>query len=865
MHSAQIRQSFLNFFAGRDHLVVPSSSLIPHNDPSVLLTTAGMQQFKPYYAGLSEPPARRVATVQKVFRTVDLEEVGDSSHLTFFEMLGNFSFGDYFKEGAIEMAWEYLTGELGMDPAHLWPSFFPEDEVAAATWRRVIGRDPHPLKENFWPENLEGWVGPCGPDSEIFYDMGEGVGCGKSDCHPGHCDRYIEIWNLVFPQYNRQPDGAMPLLDPPGIDTGLGLERLSMVLGGHATVHQTDVLAGLNDHFRGRTRGQVADEDAAAYARRLLSDHSRGTTFLLADGVRPGNEGRGYVLRRMIRRATLHGVRRLGIENGLSGAVGLVGDLMGEAYPALVSRRADIVHVLEVEEAAFRRTLEQGESLFNDVVRRSDRVIVGADAFRLHDTFGFPIELTAELASEQGLAVDRDGFEAALAEARQRSRRGARRAPVPRTGLPPSRFTGYEALNGGGRVLRIFRDQEPVEEAAEGDEVEVYLDSTPMYAESGGQVGDTGVLEGPNGTLDVRDVQKQGEAFGHYARVTEGRLAVGDEVRVEVDAAARWATMRHHSATHLVHRALREVLGEGASQAGSYVAPDSCTFDFSLGRAVTPSELEAIFRIVNRSVRDDIPRETRVMSLEEARQSGAIQLFGEKYGDEVRVVSFGDFSVELCGGTHVDRSGQIGHAVAVSERSVGTGVRRLEFLAGEAADRRERALVAVAEEAALVLRVAPADLPARLETLVEERRQLQKQVEELQRRLVEGGAGGGSGHGFRNGVAFQLVDADDPDLVRHAADGLLDREATAQLAVAMGGGTAARLVIKARRGGAVSAADAFARVREHVGGRGGGNETLAQGGGLKSDDLERVVDAVVALLLELGAAQDPAPVTGEAG
>ena len=483
MLSAQIRQSFLNFFAGQDHRVLPRSSLIPHEDTSVLLTTAGMQQFKPYYAGLAKPPARRVATVQKVFRTVDLEEVGDYSHLTFFEMLGNFSFGDYFKEAAIEMAWEYLTTELSMDPARLWPSVFPEDEEAAATWRRVIGRHPYPLRENYWPEHLEGWVGPCGPDSEIFWDMGPAVGCGRPDCHPGHCERFVEIWNLVFPQFNRQPDGSMPPLDPPGIDTGMGLERLGMVLGGFSSVHETDVLAALNDHFRQRTRA-AADDEAQGYARRLLSDHGRGTTFLLADGVRPGNEGRGYVLRRMIRRATLHGVRRLGIENGLSGAVELMGELMGDAYPEVLARRAAITRALEVEEAAFRRTLEAGEALFMDVVARSDRMISGEDAFRLHDTFGFPIELTSELAAEQGLATDRAGFEAALAEARQRSRRGARRQVAARSGLPPTEFLGYDTTSAQGMVTTLFTGDRDAQSVSEGDEVEVYLDRTPMYAAS---------------------------------------------------------------------------------------------------------------------------------------------------------------------------------------------------------------------------------------------------------------------------------------------------------------------------------------------------------------------------------------------
>jgi alanyl-tRNA synthetase len=861
MRSAEIRQSFLHFFAGRDHQVLPSSSLIPHNDPTVLLTTAGMQQFKAYYAGQAEPPARKVVTAQKCFRTVDLEEVGDDSHLTFFEMLGNFSFGDYFKEGAIAYAWEYLTRELSLEPARLAPVVFTDDDEAAQIWQKVIGREAHRLPDNFWPSSLDGWVGPCGPDSEIYWDLGADVGCRRPGCHPGHCERYLELWNLVFPQYDRQPDGTMQPLVPPGIDTGMGVERLGVVLNGQTSIHETDIFASLNEHFRQRTTTPDAGEPTA-YARRLLADHSRATAFLVADGVRPGNEGRGYVLRKMVRRATLHGVRRLGIPDGLSGAADIVGELMGDFYPEVIARHDEVRRVLAAEEAAFQRTLEAGEAAFNDVLSRSGHLVSGADAFKLHDTFGFPIELTSELAREQGVRVDREGFERALGEARQLSRRGARRASVPRTGLPASTFTGYESMTGGGRVLKMFTSDGEVSEAAEGAEVEIYVDSTPMYAESGGQVGDTGVIEAPGGSAAVRDVQRQGNAVAHYARVVEGTLRAGDEVRVEVDGGSRWATMRHHSATHLVHRALREVLGERATQAGSYVAPDTCTFDFSLDRAVSGAELDAVFGIVNRVVRDDIPRTTRLMPLAEARESGAMQLFGEKYGDIVRVVSFGDFSMELCGGTHVDRTGQIGHVVPVSERSVGSGVRRLEFLAGEASERHEHALTSAAEQAALVLKVAPAELPARIEALVEERRRLQKQVEELQRKLVEGKGGDTNSHGFRNGVAFQVVGAEDPDLVRRAADRLLDRESTAQVAVAMApAGDGARLVVKARRGGDVTAAEAFTRIREKVGGRGGGNETLAQGGGFKASDMESVVDAVAGLLLERGAEQDPGGAT----
>ena len=840
MLSAQIRQSFLDFFERQGHRKLPSSSLIPHEDPSVLLTTAGMQQFKPIFMGQAQPPAPRVTTVQKCFRTVDLEDVGDASHLTFFEMLGNFSFGDYFKEGAIELAWQYLTKELALDPTRLQPTTHPTDDDAAALWAKVSGRDVVRLEDNFWGPT--GATGPCGPDSEVYFDLGPGLGCGRPDCYPGHCERYLELWNLVFMQYEQLPDGVQVPLDRTGVDTGMGLERLATVVNGVQSIHDTDIFTALREHFQARATATDQPPDALAFSARLLSDHARGTASLIADGVRPGNEGRGYVLRRMIRRATLHGERRLGIEGPLSGAVGRVVELMGDAYPELVQRRPAIETALQSEEAAFRRTLDAGQRAFAEVAARSSGIIRGEDAFRLHDTYGFPIDLTVELAAERGLAVDREGFAELLAQQRLQSRRRARPAARQRTGLPATVFGGYESLAATATVLRMFRDEAEVQSALEGDEVELYLDRTPMYAEGGGQVGDIGVIEGPAGTVEVRDVQRQGEAHAHYGVVSSGAISTGEEVQVEVDEEARWSTMRHHSATHLVHRALRIVLGENATQAGSYVAPDTCTFDFNFERAVSPDELDAAFRIVNRTVRADIPRTTRQMSLEEARRSGAMMLFGEKYGDTVRVVSFGDFSSELCGGTHVDRTGQLGMVVAVAEKSIGAGIRRIEFLAGEPAERHYRFLQAATQAASAILRVGPDELGERVAALVEERRRLQKEVQELARRGA--GPSAGDGGGLARGVAFQKLDRADPGLLRAAADTLLDRQPQAQAAVVMGGeGVEGRVVLKTRKGG-VSAAAAFARVRDVAGGKGGGNDTLAQGGGFPVAEFESIVTAV---------------------
>ena len=862
MLSAQIRQSFLDFFAGLDHKVLPSSSLIPHEDPSVLLTTAGMQQFKAYFRGQAQPPAPRVVTVQKSFRTVDLDEVGDDSHLTFFEMLGNFSFGDYFKQEAIEWAWQYLTVELGIDAARLQPTVYTTDDDSDALWRRVSGKVPVRLEDNWWGPT--GPAGPCGPDSEIHFDWGTGVGCGQTDCYPGHCDRYLEVWNLVFNEFDQAPDGSRVPLAKQGVDTGMGLERLAAVLGGHRSVHDTDIFSALRRRVLSvaEARGVMVDDPRVEYSARLVADHARGTAFLVADGVRPGNEGRGYVLRRMIRRANRHSLSRLGGGGLLSETAGDVVELMGDAYPELVARLEVVRKTLQGEEEAFERTLAVGEKAFAELAGRSHGIIDGAEAFKLHDTYGFPIELTMELASERGLTVDREGFDAALAEQRQQGRRSVKRAATERTGLTPTEFVGYDSLAATAGVTRLFRGAEEVREAVEGDDVEVYLDRSPMYAEGGGQVGDVGVLEGPAGSVEVRDVQRQGDAFAHYGRVASGRLAVGDEVRAAVDADARWATMRHHSATHLLHRALREVLGQETHQAGSYVAPDSCSFDFTFNRAPTAGELDAVFSMVNRAVREDLVRQTREMALEEARQGGAMMLFGEKYGERVRVVNFGDFSIELCGGTHVDRSGQLGVVAPVAEKSVGAGLRRLEFLAGAPAERHLKAQAQALQRAASALRVAPADVGERTEALVAERKELLKQVDELKRRALAAPATGANGadRGFRNGVTYQVIDGEEAGLAREVADRLLDHDSTAQLALVLArdaSGTA-RAVVKARRGGGVSAGVAFERIRGAVGGKGGGNETLAQGGGFNVKDMDRILEAAEAVILEHGTAADGA-------
>ncbi|MEA2646147.1 MAG: alanyl-tRNA synthetase [Chloroflexota bacterium] len=862
MLSAQIRQSFLNFFAGQDHRVVPSSSLIPHEDNSVLLTTAGMQQFKPYFMGLAEPPSPRATSVQKCFRTVDLEEVGDLSHLTFFEMLGNFSFGDYFKAEAIEMAWRYLTVELGIPAERLQPTIHPDDAESAELWPKTSAKTPYKLTDNFW---AAGATGPCGPDSEIYFDWGPSVGCRRPGCYPSHCDRYLEVWNLVFMQYDRQPDGSLPPLAGAGVDTGMGVERLAAVMAeveapqgrsAPVSVYETDVLHALQEHFM--TSGPSAWAAIGGTTlhpipftqlrvSRLLSDHTRGVSFLVADGVRPSNEGRGYVLRRMIRRASLQGRRALALENPLSTSAPLLVELMGDSYLELAERRDVIVATIEAEERLFYRTLEQGLAEFEAVGAQSHGRISGGDAFRLHDTFGFPVELTEELATEANLEVDRIGFESLMQEARERSRRSTKKAFIQRTGLHPTQFVGYDSLSAESVVTHLFDQSGAIEVAGEGRDVEVYLARSPFYAAGGGQVADLGHLEGPEGIVEIGDVQRTGDVYGHYGKVTSGYIGTGDVVRAEVDRRRRLATMRHHSATHLLHQSLRLALGSSVEQAGSFVGPANSTFDFTFDRPLTEDERDRVFRSVNGAVLQDLPQVSRVMSIDDARRSGAMMLFGEKYGDVVRVVSFGDFSSELCGGTHVARTGEVGLVTLSSETSVGAGVRRIEFLAGEPALLRDSALVKAALRIAETLKADPMVIDARVEQLYSTSRILAQELADIKKRQVLESM---SQQERIGALACRVVETTDLDTVRDAAARALEQEPDASAAIAFGRGAddTAVAVVKVRRGSGLDARRIFERAADGRGGKGGGSELMAQGGGFEKTAIaDAFIDAAAAL------------------
>jgi alanyl-tRNA synthetase len=785
----EIRRRFLEHFASREHKVLPSASLVPHADPSTLFISAGMQPLKPYYLGLSDPPAPRLATCQKCLRTGDIDEVGKTDrHNTFFEMLGNFApTGDYFKETAIPLAWDLVTEVFEMPVDRLRVTTHPTDDEAHEIWVRQPGmtaKHVTRLEDNWWGLG----AGPCGPDSEIWWDRGREFGCGQDHCVPDHCDRFTEFWNLVFPQYDQRGpiagtsgeavrrgvgDGSLVPLKRPAIDTGMGLERISYILQGKTNIFEADILEPLVAFVRG------ASPRPTTLSERIVADHMRAATFVIADGVTPSNEGRGYVLRRLIRRAAIHG-RKMGLSAPLSAGVGVAVAMFKDHYPELREREKHVVEVVQAESDRFNRTLEQGMEQFEKIAAQHSKTIPGVDAFRLHDTYGFPLELTRELAAERGIAVDEESFRAAMEEQRARSRRGTPQGWALAKDLPKSEFTGYGELTTASSVVALRMNDKPVEAAGEGDVVEVFLERTPFYAESGGQVGDTGTITTPNGQVRVEDTQKPVEgAIAHLGTVVTGEVRVGEGAVAAVDAMRRHQIARHHSATHLLHKALRETLGEGVVQKGSWVGPDHTTFDIPLNRAITKDEIARINRRVMEKVRAALPFHESQKPLKEAVAQGAMHLFEEKYGDIVRVVCFGDWTCELCGGTHVTNSADVGTAVIVSESSIGSGLRRIDMVVGEAADdlvRRDRDLLV---ELARSFNAGPEQLPERVQALraqiKETERRSKALSEELRSARVKGqGADGVQVKQGKVRFVIESVNASGPEELAAYADRYLE-------------------------------------------------------------------------------------------
>ncbi len=871
MRADEIREAFLRYFERQGHTHVPSASLVPAGDPTLLFTNAGMVQFKDVFLGLEKRPYRRAVTVQKCMRVSgkhnDLDNVGPSPrHHTFFEMLGNFSFGDYFKREAVRFAWEFTTGTLGIPPSRLVFTVFEDDDEAADGWA-VLGVPRDRVfrmgeATNFW---MMGDVGPCGPTSELLYDWGpEACTCGQPTCSvtlDNECERWLEIWNLVFMQYNQAPGAARTRLPQPGVDTGMGLERIVSVIQRVPSTYDTDLFLPILKSIQALLGHPDAERRAHEVAYRVLADHGRAMTFLAADGVVPGNEGRGYVLRMITRRA-MRFARRVGAGGPLlSPLADAVIAVMRGAYPELVGQAPSIRQILTAEEDRFTQTLGAGlsrlDDLIADVRRQGGRALPGADVFRLYDTYGFPPDLTRDVAREHALEIDEEGFAVEMARQRERSR-GAlafqfdaaeRVAYIAlREAGSSSVFVGYEALDVSGRVLALLVRGERVASASVGQEVEVICDRTPFYAEAGGQVGDTGEIRPSSGLVVVADTQRPvPNLIAHRGRVTQGTIREGDPVRLVVDAERRRDIMRNHTATHLLHKALREALGAHARQAGSLVAPDRLRFDFVHPRALSPEERERIERRVNEQVLAALPVHTALMPYREAIATGALALFGEKYGDEVRVVSIDAYSRELCGGTHVGTTAEIGLFLVASEGSVGAGLRRIEAVTGRVAAARAQAAVSALDAAAEALRVRPEEIPDRVRELDDRVRILERETKKVRAQAavpdlealvraapeVEGIAVVGlSVPGADQAVLRELGDR----VKSHLPAGVVVAAAPAEGRV--------EVVVMATPGAVARGADAgkvMQVLNRRLGTRGGGRAELAQGGGGDPGRLEAVM------------------------
>jgi alanyl-tRNA synthetase len=859
MSAAQLRRAFLDYFREHGHEIVPSSSLVPHNDPTLLFTNAGMVQFKDVFLGKEQRPYTRAASSQRCVRAGgkhnDLENVGYTArHHTFFEMLGNFSFGDYFKREAIHYAWQFVTTVLKLDPARLWVSVYQDDDEAAAIWSREIGIDAARLlrlgeKSNFW---AMGDTGPCGPCSEIYYDHGPQVPGGPPGSADEDGDRYVELWNLVFMQFDRAADGTLTALPKPSVDTGAGLERLAAVMQGVHSNYDIDL-------FRDLIRAAAAvtgTEDTASPSLRVIADHIRACSFLIVDGVIPSNEGRGYVLRRIIRRAVRHGYRLGQQQPFFYKLVPTLAEVMGEAYPELPSAAGEVERVLQLEEERFAETLAAGMGRFDARMRELGAdTVPGALVFLLHDTYGFPPDLTADIARERGLKVDMEGYEREMEAQRKRSQAASKFAADLSGGTQlteRSDFCGYEAVEGHGRVLALLRQGQRVVHIGAGEHAEVVLDRTPFYAESGGQVGDSGELQSASGArFRVEDTLKRGASHVHLGELQSGVLRVGDAVRARVDVERRDAIRLNHSATHLLHAALRKVLGAHVTQKGSLVAPDRLRFDFAHPRPMTAQELAAVERLVNAQIRANEAALIRVMDYDQAVASGAMALFGEKYERQVRVLSIGDFSTELCGGTHVQRAGDIGLFHIVSESGVAAGVRRIEALTGAAALAYLEQSEAALANAAQLTQSSREGLADKVREMLERIRALEKENRTLKERLALGQGTDLAGAAIElNGtkVLATRVEGADAGSLRAAVDQLKSRLRSAIIVLGAVQSPAKVILVAgvtADQIARVPAGELIGAIAAQVGGKGGGRADFAQAGGSKPEALDEALASVV--------------------
>ncbi len=867
--TSQIRADFLDFFKGKGHTIVPSAPLVPGNDPTLLFTNSGMVQFKDVFLGAEKRSYVRAADVQRCLRAGgkhnDLDSVGYTArHHTFFEMLGNWSFGDYFKKDAIAWAWELLTQVWKLPAERLLVTVYHNDDEAYALWRDMIGVPEDRIvrigdnkgapyaSDNFWQMAD---TGPCGPCTEIFFDHGEHIAGGPPGSPDEDGDRFIEIWNLVFMQFDRQPDGTLVPLPAPCVDTGMGLERLAAILQHVHTNYEIDLFQAL---IR-KAAELTGTADLENKSLRVIADHIRACSFLIVDGVLPSNEGRGYVLRRIIRRALRHGWM-LGVRQPFfHKLVPTLVEQMGEAYPELPAAATTVHKALLAEEERFAETLDAGMKIFDDVAARvGDGVIPGADAFRLYDTYGFPVDLTADIARERGMTVDMAGFDSAMEHQREMARAAGKfgggvtlPAELVAT-LSPTVFLGYDQQQAEGlKVVALLKGGRPVEEVQAGDEVIVFTDRTPFYAESGGQVGDTGMLSGNGVALAVSDTQKfAGQFHGHVGTVEQGTIKLGDVLAGAIDAARRSATILNHSATHLLHAALREVLGSHVQQKGSLVAPDRLRFDFSHFQPISSDELALIERKVNEQVRANNAAEVHHMGMQEALDFGAMALFGEKYGENVRVLKMGDYSTELCGGTHVSRTGDIGLFKITAEGGVSSGVRRIEAVTGQGALDHVDAEEARLAEAASLLGGAAADVVDKIRQLGERQKKLERELEALKAKLASGATADLGASAVEIGgvkVLAARLDGFDAKALREAMDRLKQQlgDAVILLAGAQDGKASLVAGVNGSAMGRVKAGELLSHVAGQIGGKGGGRPDLAQGGGEDGPRLVAALDGVL--------------------
>lgn len=873
MRGDELRQTYLDFFKTKDHLILPSAPLVPQDDPSLLWINAGMAPFKPYFDGRKEPPETRIATSQKCIRTNDIENVGRTNrHQTFFEMLGNFSFGDYFKEEAIVWAWEFVTEELGLEPAKLWITIYKDDEEAHDIWHDVVGLEEERIirmgkEENFWQIG----TGPCGPCSELHYDRGPEYGTSEEDVIGGEGDRYLEIWNLVFTQYNYTEDGEYLELPNKNIDTGMGLERVASILQGVESNFETDLLKPMIDYLVEDSGTPYKKNEKTKMAYRLIADHIRGVTMSIFDGVLPSNEGRGYVIRRLLRRAVRYG-GELGYEEPfLYKMVPVVIDTMSGGYPRLEEKEDQIIKFVKAEEERFFKTLEQGLGILSEMIEeleeKGKKELSGQKAFRLYDTFGFPLDLTEDVLKEHDLTVDQDGFEKEMEKQKKRAREAREEVGFGSSKedellkelsdeITKTKFVGYKHMSNQAEILEILKEGEQVEKLSTGEEGQLILDSTPFYAESGGQIGDKGTIEKEGTKAVVKDTVTKLDFYLHHTEVQEGSLKVGDTITSDVYEDRRKATMRNHSATHLLHQSLRDVLGDHVSQSGSLVEPERFRFDFTHFSALTEDELEEIEYRVNEQILNNLNVKVEEMDIEKAKEKGAAALFTEKYGQKVRVIQMGNFSIELCGGTHVNKTGDIGLFKIVSESSIASGIRRIEAVTGfkalEYVNDREELLLKSAD----LLNADIKEIPEKIDKLKANIKELEKEVRSLKDQIA---------HSKSTDIIDQVKEVNGVNLLTHKLEDV-DNNALRKMADKLQNNIESGIIVLASAledkvlfvakitsdlvDQGYNAGDIIGEVAQVAGGGGGGRPDMAQAGGSRVDKIDEALEKAEEIVRE---------------